>query len=834
MSGYANINAYADPNVLLQTQGGQAVTNIAAQQIANQYAPQRNQLFISGQQQTQGENEIEMMARAAQGLLALPQEQRAAAYGPAVANLQRNGFAKNAPTQYPGDATLQQVAAMGLTLPQQYQYGVVTAPGLQQQIDRILGGGQPGTDGGGAPGAPVQGARGSGSATRAEAEGGPPAAGSPGAAVAQRVHDFWLSKGYSEPQIAGILAGGPGSESDFTPSVFGDNRTSYGLYQHHGPRYAAMQQRYGTATPSEAQQNEYAAWEISPQGPLANVGVALAAAKTPEEAATIWTRDFGVPGDKTEIGRRARGAGRYVGLYGGSGTVPGAPGGPSVVVGGTTAPPPPGGAPGPYTGGGIGSVLNPAGKPASPVAAIQSGMQSAQAQPAPPGTVLTAGPGAGTPPAAPLGVEPPPEPGWGTAPPGSYNYGGGPAAAAPPVVPQPPRNPVLPAQPNVTPSPPQQQQAQPAQEQLPPSGVNSVQYQQAAQLQRQALALDALVDPTGRAKLLAAGLRQQAQLLLQTDSVTQLSGGRQFHPLTGKIDLPGPPRFAEGEATWDGQKWTQTLPGQQGVPGRWAVGPSGEQFFPASSRPGASAYTQQAKAYDADIPLVKAASAAGQTAQNSMIQLNELAGLVGDGRISSGPEGHFRSQVAAYMEQHGFSPETIKSWTGDASGSDAQLLQKLATATVGAAAKADLGSNVGIQSLELYQNANPGITMLDDANKRVTNMIRVTRALTDDYTMGLQKHFNTNQNAFLHDQGYNEPVSVFNAKWQEQNNPQVGAAAIGILNGDDYSNWAARLGSPEEAFRAAQLVARIDPNAMVNTASGRKSVKDILAHRDAP
>jgi hypothetical protein len=43
--------------------------------------------------------------------------------------------------------------------------------------------------------------------------------------------------------------------------------------------------------------------------------VALKKAQTSAEAATIWTRDFGVPGDRTEIGRRARGAGRYDGLY---------------------------------------------------------------------------------------------------------------------------------------------------------------------------------------------------------------------------------------------------------------------------------------------------------------------------------------------------------------------------------------------------------------------------------------------------------------------------------------------------------------------------------------
>jgi hypothetical protein len=412
-----------------------------------------------------------------------------------------------------------------------------------------------------------------------------------------------------------------------------------------------------------------------------------------------------------------------------------------------------------------------------------------------------------------------------------------------PAVPQPPVNQAMPGAVNGPPSPAPAQQPQ---FQMPPTGQQSAQYQQAMDLQRRALALEALPDPTGRAKALAGGLRQQAALILQTDSVTQVPGVGQVHTLTGAIDKPvahyewDPVRGSYVDTTGGSPPVTPPSPRLTQAPGGIILqskpGGGAEVVYtpPTGTRPATGSYEQQAEAYKTDIPVVQAASNAGQQAQNSMIQLNELAGLVGSGNISSGPEGPFRSRVAAYMEQHGYAPDVIKSWTGMGSGSDAQLLQKLATATVGASAKADLGSNVGIQSLQLYQDANPGITMLDDANKRVTNMIRVSRALTDDYTTGLQSHFNANQDSFLHDKGYNEPVSVYNAKWQQQNNPQVGAAAIGILNGDDYSSWAGRLASPAEAFRAAQLVARIDPNATVKTAAGPKSVKDILAHRDAP
>ena len=151
----------------------------------------------------------------------------------------------------------------------------------------------------------------------------PPAAGTAAAAVAQRTHDFWRSQGYTENQVAGILAAGPGAESGFDPSVVGDHGTSYGLYQHHNSRWAAMQRRYHTQYPSEAQQNEYAAWEISPEGPLARVGAAQHGATTSEQAALAWTGGFEVPVDPSEGMRRGHNAARYIGLYD---AAPGAPG----------------------------------------------------------------------------------------------------------------------------------------------------------------------------------------------------------------------------------------------------------------------------------------------------------------------------------------------------------------------------------------------------------------------------------------------------------------------------------------------------------------------------
>jgi hypothetical protein len=148
--------------------------------------------------------------------------------------------------------------------------------------------------------------------------GGPPDINTPAGQVAQRTAAFWSSQGYTPHQVAGILAGGPAAESGFNPAAVGDGGTSLGLYQHHADRMEAMKKRYGP-NPTEAQQHEFAAWEISPQGTHAHVGAALKQAKTPEEAAAIWTKEFERPANAdARAAQRAAVASRYLN-YGNAG-----------------------------------------------------------------------------------------------------------------------------------------------------------------------------------------------------------------------------------------------------------------------------------------------------------------------------------------------------------------------------------------------------------------------------------------------------------------------------------------------------------------------------------
>lgn len=261
----------------------------------------------------------------------------------------------------------------------------------------------------------------------------------------------------------------------------------------------------------------------------------------------------------------------------------------------------------------------------------------------------------------------------------------------------------------------------------------------------------------------------------------------------------------------------QTAGGTQLTQGGATVGP----VIPFSGRP------EQADAYKADIPQVQALTSASQNAQASMPRLNEMAELIP--QLSTGPTAELRAKGAALLEQLGASPESIKRFTGMSSGAQAQELVKLSISTAGAAAKADVGSNNGIQSTQLYQSANPGLMLLPDANKRVTNMLRVASQSTQDYAQAALQHFGTNEQQFLAGGNY-APMTTFNRQWQSQANPQVYAAATGILNGDSFDKWSAKI-TPAEGARAAQIAARVDPTVQVPLkGGGMRPVRDILSH----
>jgi hypothetical protein len=246
--------------------------------------------------------------------------------------------------------------------------------------------------------------------------------------------------------------------------------------------------------------------------------------------------------------------------------------------------------------------------------------------------------------------------------------------------------------------------------------------------------------------------------------------------------------------------------GSSGLNGTAA--PLGTPTVSYSGRP------QQNSAYEADQKTIKDITETGQAAQANMPRLNEMADLINQVR-TGGLVPDLRAKISTVLQSFGASPETLASLSGLSSGSAAELLTKISVSMAGAQGKENAGANNGIQSTQLYQKANPGMNLLPDANMRVTNMLRVANQATQDYANAANADFGPKEQAFLRGGAYDQPLTTFNRQWQTQANPQVYAAATGILNGDSYQSWSARLKDPADLQRAQQIAQRVDPDVTI-------------------
>lgn len=116
-----------------------------------------------------------------------------------------------------------------------------------------------------------------------------------GDAAARERFDYWRSKGYSAEAAAGIV-GNMAQESNFNSSVVGDKGTSFGEYQHRGPRWQALRQYAQTQgkDPSDWRvQADFADHEMRTSHPKAFA--ALQRARTPQEAADAFALHFERP-----------------------------------------------------------------------------------------------------------------------------------------------------------------------------------------------------------------------------------------------------------------------------------------------------------------------------------------------------------------------------------------------------------------------------------------------------------------------------------------------------------------------------------------------------------
>ena len=122
----------------------------------------------------------------------------------------------------------------------------------------------------------------------------------------QQIASYLSSKGLSSQHVAGIMANIK-HESNFNPTAIGDNGTSGGLFQHHGPRFQAMVNAAGSN------------WKTNWKGQIdfalsepAGRQYASMKFRTPQEASKWFTINFEIPANKVaKANDRSRDASQF-------------------------------------------------------------------------------------------------------------------------------------------------------------------------------------------------------------------------------------------------------------------------------------------------------------------------------------------------------------------------------------------------------------------------------------------------------------------------------------------------------------------------------------------
>jgi hypothetical protein len=514
---------------------------------------------IEGRQKI-GATDMEMVGRAAGSLLGMSEADAAAAYPGMIADLQRQGFARYAPPDYPGHAAVQGLVQRGLTVPQQYETGLLTAPGVTDAL-RAASAPLPGTGAGGGGG--------SGGGTYA-----------PGTPFTPKMLPSGVS--LDEDAMVRTIAGEAGSEplsgQIGVAHVIANRAKGAGV----SPRDVVFSpNQFEPWNGGAARQRLEAMDPTSPsyQAILNNVVRPVMAGSAPDP--TGGATHFYAPVAQSDLGRNAPswGQGTPSAVIGGhrfyklgygpgqaqaGGTAPAPQPAPAAFnpnAGPRVAGAPPAGAPGPAATPGF-VPLTPV--PGAPTVTGQADVP-APVTPSPvalrTGGTDVAGPGAGPDTTLPSVAQP--NQLYQTGLPGVTISGPASNALAPPAAAA-PAAPVAQA-PAAVPAPPA---ARPA------TGQNSPQFQAAMELNRRAQALDLVVDPTGRTKALAASLRAQAALYMQADSVSyDPNTGIGTKAITGeRVSAPTP---AEHWVQNPDGTLTNTSTGKREYP------PTGRQFTDA-------------------------------------------------------------------------------------------------------------------------------------------------------------------------------------------------------------------------------------------------------------
>jgi hypothetical protein len=474
-----------------------------------------------------------------------------------VANLQRNGFAMKAPPTYPGHAAVQNIVNSAIPIQKQYEYGILTAPGVTDALKAATGPLTFGNTGGGG-GAAEPGMPSTGGGPRASL-----AIGQDQIANAKAIHAGLVARGMDNETALAMAANSLGESGGNWQTNPGDGGASHGLFQWNGYRLAAFQAANGGKLPGQTSldaQLDFATneWKADHNGAATAAGRFGTAEGKIAPIVSKYEVSANQPAD---IARRSAYLNQLRAAGVGRGAAPAASPPFNPNAGPRVAGAPPAGAPSPTATPGFGP-LTPV--PSTPTVPGQADVP-APVTPSPvalrTGGTDVAGPGAGPDTTLPSVAQP--NQLYQTGLPGVTISGPASNALAPPAAAA-PAAPVAQA-PAAVPAPPA---ARPA------TGQNSPQFQAAMELNRRAQALDLVVDPTGRTKALAASLRAQAALYMQADSVSyDPNTGIGTKAITGeRVSAPTP---AEHWVQNPDGTLTNTSTGKREYP------PTGRQFTDA-------------------------------------------------------------------------------------------------------------------------------------------------------------------------------------------------------------------------------------------------------------
>jgi soluble lytic murein transglycosylase-like protein len=274
-------------------------------------------------------------------------------------------------------------------------------------------------------------------------------------------------------------------------------------------------------------------------------------------------------------------------------------------------------------------------------------------------------------------------------------------------------------------------------------------------------------------------------------------------------------RAVEGSATWDGSKWVPAVPGQPSVPGKWVyAGATRGEFQPQASIPAQANYDIALEDLKKDRGEIASIGDAGRAAQNDNLRVQEMRDILTNANTGPGTEtaARFRAWIARWM------PGELSKWDGSGANlsnpAAIEMFQKLGF--VGAVTQ-ERGSTPrgGYQATKLFQQFNPGAQLLTSTNQGLLAQRLIANQAEEDYAQGAQDHYNTQRQRLKSPERDYEPLSSFDAKWQAQRNPQVYAAAIGALGGQDPEIWSRGL-NKGEIQRVKEVVSRADPNAVIH------------------